>query len=179
MDAYRPFTDEDTAAFVELFVSVFADSEGTDEGELIGALVAELVANTPAEDLLGFVALDAGHVVGGLLLSRLTFEQPIRALLLSPVAIRTSHQGQGFGQQLIHYALEAVRRSGVQLVVTYGDPAFYGKTGFRRISTDAIEPPLPLSQPEGWLAQSLTTAPLESITGKCKCVRAFDNPQYW
>jgi predicted N-acetyltransferase YhbS len=51
--------------------------------------------------------------------------------------------------------------------------------GFQPLSQETIEPPLPLSQPEGWLGQSLTAEPLTPIPGRPTCVRAFNDPAYW
>ncbi|MEZ6039966.1 MAG: hypothetical protein R3C20_05635 [Planctomycetaceae bacterium] len=67
----------------------------------------------------------------------------------------------------------------VELVVTYGDPAFYSKVGFRSISPQTIRPPFELSQPEGWLGQSLNSTPVEEFRGHCQCVAALSDAAYW
>ncbi|MCG5517084.1 MULTISPECIES: hypothetical protein [unclassified Ectothiorhodospira] len=41
------------------------------------------------------------------------------------------------------------------MVLTYGDPNYYSRIGFKPI-TEALAPaPFTLKQPEGWLGQSL------------------------
>jgi predicted N-acetyltransferase YhbS len=72
-----------------------------------------------------------------------------------------------------------MKERGVRTVVTYGDPAFYAKVGFEPVSQDTIPPPLDLSQPEGWLARSLTQDPIEPLPGPSSCVEAFGDPAYW
>jgi predicted N-acetyltransferase YhbS len=109
----------------------------------------------------------------------LTFEHDINVFILAPVAVHADHQGMGIGRALITHGLRELEKHGVRFVTTYGDPSFYSKVGFRSISPKAIEPPLPLSQPEGWLGQSLTDEPVETISGHCTCVKALDNPVYW
>ena len=64
-------------------------------------------------------------------------------------------------------------------MITYGDPAYYSKVGFKQINQDFIEPPYELSMPIGWLAQSLVDKPLEPIQGKTQCVTAFQDINLW
>ena len=104
---------------------------------------------------------------------------PRRVFLLSPVAVATAHQGKGVGQRLIAHGLDALRREGVEIAVTYGDPAFYGRVGFVPVSEMDLPAPQPLSQPQGWIAQSLTDAPLTPLLGPARCVAAFDDPALW
>jgi len=179
---FRAHEPRDASAIEHLFSSVFTEAEGESEGALIGTLAKELLARTDNHDLYGFVAVEQGHIVGAILFSRLRFadDPASRAVfLLAPVAIHSDHQGRGVGQSLIRHGLDVLRADGVEIVVTYGDPAFYSKVGFQPLSPETIPAPFALSQPEGWLGQSLTDDPLVPITGPCSCVPAFDDPAYW
>lgn len=177
---YRVQTADDSTAIARLFRSVFTDSEGEREGALIGNLAQEMLASTDHHNLFGYVAIDAESIIGAILFSRLAFEAAdINVFILSPVAVDTAHQGMGYGQALIAHGLQEIVKQDVRFAVTYGDPAFYSKVGFYPISQDAIAPPLKLSQPEGWLGQSLSGAPLQAIPGRCSCVAALDDPVYW
>ncbi len=95
------------------------------------------------------------------------------------MAIRTGHQRQGIGQELIKYGLSVLKEEGVELVLTYGDPRFYSKIGFRVVTEALVPPPLRLSQPEGWMAQSLVGDQIEPIVGKSYCVEALNRAEYW
>ena len=75
--------------------------------------------------------------------------------------------------------LDALRQEGVDIAVTYGDPAFYGRVGFKPVSEADLPAPQPLGQPQGWIAQSLTDAPLTPLRGPARCVAAFDDPALW
>lgn len=175
----RAFKPGDIRAVEDLFVSAFSQSEGEEEGALIGTLVREMAAATDSQDLYGFVAVDGEQIVGAIFFSRLSFDAGLEVFLLAPVAVRSDHQGRGIGQALITHGLHEMRRMGMSYVTTYGDPSFYAKVGFQPISQDDIAPPLELSQPEGWLGQSLTDDPIDAIPGDCRCVKALDDPAYW
>ncbi|MDR9439735.1 MAG: N-acetyltransferase [Halomonas sp.] len=162
-----------------LFASTFADAEGPAEGERVGCLVRHLMADTDPRDCLGVVAMEKGRVVGSLFFSRLTFDAPVEAFLLSPVAVQPDHQGQGIGQRLIRFGLERLKERGVTRVFTYGDPAFYSRVGFTPVAESTVSPPFRLSQPEGWLGQALEGHEMTALAGVPRCVTAFDDPAYW
>lgn len=167
-------------AIARLFTDTFGASEGPDEGALIGGLVRRLLADTPAEDLCVFTAWEDGTLAGGILFTRLAYDgDSRRVVLMAPVAVATHQQGRGIGQALITHGLEAMRQSGADIAVTYGDPAYYGRVGFQPVTQDVLAAPFDLQFPEGWQAQSLTQAPLTPVKGPARCVTAFDDPVYW
>ncbi len=176
---FRSHTINDLSDIVDLFKSVFTEFEGETEGALIGQLSKELILSTDEQDLYGFVAVDSGKLVGSIFFSRLTFEKGVDVFLLAPVAIHSDYQGKGIGQNLINHGLRELKKRGVRIVTTYGDPAFYSKVGFSPISQEVIAAPLELSQPEGWLGQSLVGDSIESLPGSSSCVKAFNNSVYW
>jgi predicted N-acetyltransferase YhbS len=167
-------------AITDLFSATFTASEGAEEGALIGALARRLITETQAQDLRVVTAWEDGTLLGGIFFTRLTYEgDPRTVFMMAPVAVATAHQGKGIGQQLIAHGLDALRQEGVDIAVTYGDPAFYGRVGFEPISEANLPAPQPLQQPQGWIAQSLTDAPLTPLRGPAACVAAFDDPALW
>ena len=176
---FRMYNPSEAKAIKDLFVSVFTKAEGGQEGTLIGNLVRKLIASTDSRDLYGFVAVDGGQIVGSVFFSRLTFEKDIDVFILSPVAVHSDHQGLGTGKALITRGLREMKKDGVRFVTTYGDPGFYSKVGFSPLSQDTVQAPYELSQPQGWLGQSLTDDSVEPIPGSCSCVQALDHPAYW
>ncbi len=179
MRVCQAFSEADRANIVSLYARAFSDAEGESEGALIGRLVEELMRETTDDDLHGFVATNDEQIVGCIFFSRLTFDVPIDAFLLSPVAVDTSQQGKGVGQALIHFGIERLRELDVELVFTYGDPNYYSKVGFRPVPQDVVRAPFALSQPEGWLGQSLTGGSVGPLSGTARCVSAFDDPDLW
>lgn len=99
--------------------------------------------------------------------------------MLAPVAVHPAFQGRGIGQALINYAKSELKQQAVDVLVTYGDIDFYSKVGFALVSERVLPSPMPLSYPQGWLAQSLKGHEIEPITGSAECVEVFRNPVYW
>lgn len=163
-----------------LFLVTFTASEGVDEGARIGRLALRLMTETPPEDVRVLFAWDGGAAVGAIIFSRLFYEGDRRLVfVLGPVAVAPDRQNEGIGQRLIASGLDRLRQEGVEVAMTYGDPEFYRRVGFRAIAQDEVPAPFPLQQPEGWLGQSLTGAPIAPIRGPARCVAAFDDPVFW
>ncbi|WP_426416343.1 GNAT family N-acetyltransferase [Aestuariirhabdus sp. LZHN29] len=176
---YSLFTASDTADVVALFSDVFSASEGESEGRIIADLVSRLIADTAPKNLIGCIATENDRIVGSIFFSRFIVPNDQVAFILSPVAVSTRVQGSGIGQELIRYGLEHLKRMDVDLAFTYGDPAFYSKIGFKQISEQIVKAPFVLSQPEGWLAQSLDGHPVQPMQGATECVEALSDQKYW
>jgi putative acetyltransferase len=176
---FSTYKKSDIVEIQQLFTKVFSDSEGSSEGALIGRLVFDLMKSTDTQDIRGLISTENDQIIGSIFFTRLTFESNVNAFILSPVAIHTSHQGKGIGQNLIKFGINYLKEKGVKLVFTYGDPNFYSKVGFRCITEKVAKAPLKLTQPEGWLCQSLVGDEVEPIAGDSRCVEALNKPEYW
>ncbi len=171
---------EQPAKIAALFSATFTDSEGSKEGALVGDLATRILSTTPKSDIATFVAQDNNTLAGAIIFTRMRYTGGARSVwLLAPMAVAVGYQRQGIGQQLINTALPTLRQRGVEVVVTYGDPAFYGKTGFALIIESDVPAPFSLNMPEGWLGQSLTGLPIGQIKGPVQCVEALNDPAYW
>lgn len=177
---HRPLTAADGEAAIELVRTTFHQSEGEAEARAVSGLVARYFERFPRTDLRGFGAFDGDAFIGCLFFSRLHFtESEAQVFLLSPMAVHPDFQGKGIGQNLIHFAHHDLRQRGAQLAVTYGDPAFYSKTGYRPVTVSDLAAPHPLSMPQGWIAQSLDgTTPLH-VPGPSTCVPELDSADLW
>ncbi len=173
------YKKSDAEEIRHLFSKVFTDSEGQAEGLLIGSLAFDLMKSTDSQDIYGFIATENNQIIGSIFFTRLAFESTVNAFILSPVAIHTSHQGKGIGQSLIKFGINYLKENGVKLAFTYGDPDFYLKVGFRCITKKIAKAPFELTQPEGWLCQSLVGDDINPIAGKPRCVEALNKPEYW
>lgn len=173
------YRESDQREIEALFTRTFSDSEGWEEGESIGHLTHELMARTEKEDLFGFIATEREQIVGCIFFTRLSFDFPITAFLLSPVAVDTGHQGKGIGQKLINFGINRLSELGVELIFTYGDPEYYSKMGFKHVPQEVVKAPFELAYPEGWLGQSLNGVGIKPLSGRARCVEAFNDTRYW
>jgi predicted N-acetyltransferase YhbS len=168
------------AVIVDLFTATFTLSDGAEEGALIGELVRNLLGGTAGQDLFVFTVEEDGAIIGGIVFSRLIYEQDERTLfVLAPVAVAPDRQGKGIGQRLLTHGLAALRSAGIDIAMTYGDPGYYVKVGFMPISEADAQAPFPLSRPEGWLGQSLTDRAMAPLKGPSRRVEALNDPLFW
>lgn len=167
-------------ALAALFCTSFAASEGVEEGRVIAAFVQDLVETTDPQDLLIVTAHQGFALVGALCFSRYRYEySDIEAFILSPAAVSPHCQGQGVGQCMIKRGHQALAQRNCEIVITYGDPAFYEKSGFEVIGTEILPAPYPLRYPQAWQVKRLTERELKPIGGKASCVPALRNPELW
>ena len=73
-----------------------------------------------------------------------------QALLLGPVAVHPTRQGEGLGGLLITDSLERAHRAGWDRVLLVGDAPYYGRFGFQRLTGIKMPPP---TNPERVLGQ--------------------------
>lgn len=179
MVKFSLFNESNSTKVIDLFKSVFSTSEGEQEGQVIADFVSNLISTTEPKDLVGCIAEENETIVGCIFFSRFTVPNGQAAFILSPVAVSTDSQGKGIGQKLIRYGLDHLRSLDVNLAFTYGDPNYYSKTGFEQISENVVRAPFPLSQPVGWLAQSIEGNQIKTMVGSTQCVEALNDPNLW
>jgi putative acetyltransferase len=90
-----------------------------------------LVAQSAEGSVVGHVVCTRGRVAG----------EP--ALGLGPLSVHPKHQGRGVGSALVHAVLGAADALGEPLVALLGEPAYYGRFGFRTSTEYGITPPDP------------------------------------
>lgn len=110
-------------------------------------LEADLVDAIRASDRfvqeLSLVAEEGDELVGHVLLSYVDLEPGTHQILqLGPLAVRPPQQRRGVGTALMTEALRLAEERAEPMVMIEGDPAYYGRFGFRRSQELGIEPPL-------------------------------------
>ncbi|MEM6479470.1 MAG: N-acetyltransferase [Pseudomonadota bacterium] len=85
-----------------------------------------------------------------------------RALLLGPIAVHPTRQGEGLGGLLIEAALETARALGWARVMLVGDAPYYAKFGFRLLEGVAMPPP---TNPARILGYALTAGAWDEVSG--------------
>ncbi len=86
------------------------------------------------------------------------------ALLLGPVAVHPTRQGEGLGALLIQESLERAAEAGWTRVVLVGDEPYYRRFGFTRALGRALDYPPP-TNPDRLLARALEDGAFDGVTG--------------
>lgn len=89
-------------------------------------------------------------------------------LLLGPVAVHPTRQGEGLGALLIQASLERAGPQGWDRVMLVGDAPYYGRYGFTRLNGVIMPPP---TNPERVLGRALSPDAWIGITGEVTRVR--------
>lgn len=84
------------------------------------------------------------------------------ALLLGPVAVHPTRQGEGLGGLLIAEGLDAASVAGWTRALLVGDAPYYGRFGFVRAAELAFPPP---TNPDRVLARALVPGALDGVAG--------------
>lgn len=84
------------------------------------------------------------------------------ALLLGPVAVHPTHQGEGLGAVLIQGGMQAAHDGGWQRVLLVGDAPYYARFGFSRLEGVDMPPP---TNPDRILGHALESGAWDGIHG--------------
>jgi len=114
-------------------------------------------------DGLAFVAHDGGRVVGTIRLWNIA-AGGAPALLLGPLAVAASHEGQGLGSRLMRRALAEAAFRGHAAVILVGDAPYYQRFGFSRSLTENLILPGPV-EPDRFLGFELKPGALRDAGG--------------
>ncbi|MEO1536565.1 MAG: N-acetyltransferase [Pseudomonadota bacterium] len=109
---------------------------------------------------LCLVARDALGIVGGAIRYWPVHVGDADALLLGPVAVHPTRQGEGLGRMLIEASLQSA--SGWDRVMLVGDAPYYGRFGFFQLPKVHMPPP---TNPERVLGRELSPGTWSGVEG--------------
>ncbi|AKH99562.1 putative acetyltransferase [Hoeflea sp. IMCC20628] len=144
---------DDMLSIERLYPDAFPDED-------LLPLVRQLLTEEPG--ILSLVAQAGVTVVGHILFTTCGITaSDIKAALLAPLAVAPKWQRQGVGTALIREGLEQLKPTGIAQVYVLGDPAYYGRSGFKPETGVAPPYPLPAQWREAWQSLNLdsTSAP--------------------
>ena len=84
------------------------------------------------------------------------------ALLLGPVAVHPTRQGEGLGALLIGSSLDLARTSGWSRVLLVGDEPYYARFGFHKLEGVIMPPP---TNPDRVLGHALHEGAWDGVSG--------------
>ncbi len=88
---------------------------------------------------------------------------PHPALLLGPVAVHPTRQGEGLGALLIREGVGRAAALGWERVMLVGDQPYYGRFGFARLADVVMPPP---TNPDRVLGLALTPGAWDGVSGE-------------
>ena len=86
------------------------------------------------------------------------------ALLLGPIAVHPTRQGEGLGALLIIETLDLAASLGWNRVLLIGDEPYYHRFGFSRLVTTSLDYPQPYN-PQRLLGRELVPGSFDSCSG--------------
>ncbi|VVN50945.1 hypothetical protein PS685_00466 [Pseudomonas fluorescens] len=117
---------------------------------------------------ISLVASEHDEILGHVAISPVSISSGVTGWYgLGPISVRPDRQGKGIGSALMRAALQQLRQQGAAGCVVLGDPAYYGRFGFK--AHPGLE--LPDVPPEYFQALSFTG---ELPVGVVKYAAAFD-----
>ncbi|NNE52434.1 MAG: N-acetyltransferase [Sulfitobacter sp.] len=114
---------------------------------------------------LSHVARDAEGILGGAIRYWPVRIGLVEALLLGPVAVHPTRQGEGLGRALIEESLGRAAPEGWNRVMLVGDAPYYGRFGFVKLAGVKMPPP---TNPERVLGRALSEGAWEGIRGEVR-----------
>ena len=150
------------------------------DGEVVSQLAIDLLEDKTAQPILSLVAERDNEIIGNIIFSSVGIEgvEGISAYILAPLAVIKVAQRNGVGTQLINKGLEILKEHGAEIVLVYGDPDYYMRTGFK--AGHNLKPPQKLKYPEeAWMAQELVEGILTKTQGTVRCALSLNSPELW
>lgn len=170
-------TTVDLIEVEQVFTQAFSIEEASATYQIIRASISN---NTPDTRLcLGYEKQT--NIVGAIAFTSVVFEpaEDMTGYILAPLAVHSDYQQQGIGTKLIEYGLEHLIAQGVEVVLVYGDPEYYGRFGFDVELGRHFRPPYALEYELGWQAMQLGTLNLRDRIYPFRCVDELSDPTFW
>lgn len=117
----------------------------------------------PQVTSLSLIARDDLGIVGGAIRYWPVRVGEASVLLLGPVAVHPTRQGEGLGRLLIEQSLALAATQGWERVLLVGDAPYYARFGFVPLTGVIMPPP---TNPDRVLGRALVAGAWDGITGQ-------------
>ncbi len=111
---------------------------------------------------LCLVARDESGILGGAVRNWPVRVAGAEAVLLGPIAVHPTRQGEGLAALLMQSCLEKARAEGWARIMLVGDAPYYGRFGFARLDHVIMPPP---TNPDRVLGMALRDGAWDGIAG--------------
>lgn len=119
----------------------------------------------PAVEGLSLVARDPDGILAGAIRFWPVTVDGHDTLLLGPIAVHPTRQGEGLGNLLIRSSIVLASAAGWARILLVGDAPYYGKFGFEKLDHVQMPPP---TNPERVLGLALQSGAWDGVTGQVR-----------
>ena len=116
---------------------------------------------------LALVAEEDGKIVGHIMLTKTyvaTGGSKFEALLLAPLSVALEYRRCGIGSKLVLYSFDLAKKLGYKALFVVGDPAYYGRFGFKSTAPLIKHVPMPIPD-ENLMVYELSSGALAGVAG--------------
>ena len=161
---------QDRAAIEALYPKAFPDED-------LLPLVREQLRDP--DRTISLVAVIDSTVVGNIIFTKCGVSgRTVKGALLAPLAVDPVHQNRGVGSALIQAGLRSLQEQAFSIVFVLGDPAYYGRFGFKTESSIGTPYPIPPEWSDAWQSQWLVD-PVGIPGGKLSLPGFWLDPAFW
>lgn len=116
---------------------------------------------------LCLVMRDEAGILGGAIRYWPVLVGDVKVLLLGPVAVHPTRQGEGVGGQLIRESMRIAQDLGWERVLLVGDEPYYSRFGFQKLEGVIMPPP---TNPDRVLGFELVRGAWDGVRGQVRKV---------
>ena len=169
--------ETDLDSILKVIETAFSD----EESKIIMTLSAELSNETNRASITSLVAEVDTQVIGYASYSPILLKtaSSISGYILAPLAVSPEHQKQGVGSNLVNAGIDMLTEDDANVLLVYGDPAYYGRFGFKEEIGHSFVPPYTLQYPFGWTGMMLNDSLVPEQPLQFDCVAALSKPELW
>jgi putative acetyltransferase len=116
---------------------------------------------------LALVAEEDKKIVGHIMLTKTAIasgESKVEVLLIAPLSVALEYRNRGVGSRLVEKSFETAKKLGYTAVFVVGDPAYYGRFGFRSSVSFGVRH-VPAIPDQYVMALELSTGALAGVNG--------------
>jgi len=122
------------------------------------------------DNLLSFVAVDNGKVVGHIMFSPVIIdgsENPIQGMGLGPMAVLPEYQRRGIGSVLVKEGISILKDRNCLFIILVGHPEYYHRFGFKKASLYNIKCQWEVPE-EAFMILVLNESAMSGVSGTAK-----------
>ncbi len=177
MTLIRQARYQDHVYIHEIYMHAFAK----DEAKNVATLACNLLVEASFPKTYSIIAEVDNNLIGHVAFSPLRFDSSneLRGYILAPLAVKPGFQKKSIGSNLVKFGIEQLTEQGIDVILVYGDPKYYGRFGFDAKCAIKYLPPFKLQYPFGWLAITLSNKGCIEHKVKVSCVNSLHIPVLW